>query len=163
MLPQYQLLLMLPNSIWISRGHSCVSRQGSCTSIASYDVMHWSRFVWIFSSFWRFVRFSVPFSYAFWWFGSVFSVPSSQRQMIMAKNILYRVTGSQQYYPSGIEFYTGADDPKNHTKCYVVWSSVMNRHIIPECVVSFKSSINVPGKFWFLVFVSIFIDCYFSF
>uniref|UniRef100_A0A3N7F2B8 PARP catalytic domain-containing protein n=1 Tax=Populus trichocarpa TaxID=3694 RepID=A0A3N7F2B8_POPTR len=78
-------------------------------------------------------------------------------------NVEKVVTGSQQYYPSGIEFYTGADDPKNNPKCYVVWSSVMNRHIIPECVVSFKSSINVPGKFWFLVFVSIFIDCYFSF
>jgi len=78
-------------------------------------------------------------------------------------NVEKVVTGSQHYYPSGIEFYTGADDPKNHPKCYVVWSSVMNRHIIPECVVSFKSSINVPVKFWFLVFVSIFIDCHFSF
>eukprot|EP00258_Populus_trichocarpa_P040096 XP_024456115.1 probable inactive poly [ADP-ribose] polymerase SRO3 isoform X2 [Populus trichocarpa] len=61
-------------------------------------------------------------------------------------NVEKVVTGSQQYYPSGIEFYTGADDPKNNPKCYVVWSSVMNRHIIPECVVSFKSSINVPGQ-----------------
>nr|TKS14890.1 hypothetical protein D5086_0000038900 [Populus alba] len=61
-------------------------------------------------------------------------------------NVEKVVTGSQQYYLSGIEFYTCAGDPKNHPKCCVVWSSVMNRHIFPECAVSFKSSINVPGQ-----------------
>lgn len=62
------------------------------------------------------------------------------------------MAGSQQYYPSSIDFDTGTDDPKN-PKWYVVWPSVMNRHIIPECVVCFKSSINVSGNFpgisWF--------------
>jgi hypothetical protein len=67
---------------------------------------------------------------------------------VILGNVETVVAGSQQYYPSSIDFDTGTDDPKN-PKWYVVWSSVMNRHIIPECVVSFKSSINVPGTFWF--------------
>uniref|UniRef100_A0A6M2EHY9 Uncharacterized protein n=1 Tax=Populus davidiana TaxID=266767 RepID=A0A6M2EHY9_9ROSI len=64
---------------------------------------------------------------------------------VILGNVERVVAGSQQYYPSSIDFDTGTDDPKN-PKWYVVWSSVMNRHIIPECVVSFKSSINVPGQ-----------------
>ncbi|XP_061969199.1 probable inactive poly [ADP-ribose] polymerase SRO3 [Populus nigra] len=64
---------------------------------------------------------------------------------VILGNVETVVAGSQQYYPSSIDFDTGTDDPKN-PKWYVVWSSVMNRHIIPECVVSFKSSINVPGQ-----------------
>lgn len=52
--------------------------------------------------------------------------------------------GSQQCHPSSVDFDTGADDPKNPRR-YVVWCTNMNRHILPECVVSYKSPKNVLG------------------
>ncbi|KAB5568821.1 hypothetical protein DKX38_002614 [Salix brachista] len=74
---------------------------------------------------------------------------SGEKHIILCRVILGNVekvvAGSQQYYPSSIDFDTGTDDPKN-PKWYVVWPSVMNRHVIPECVVCFKSSINVSGQ-----------------
>eukprot|EP01018_Ginkgo_biloba_P023519 Gb_33339 [translate_table: standard] len=45
--------------------------------------------------------------------------------------------GSQQYHPSSEQFDTGVDDLKN-PKRYIVWSTHMNTHILPEYVVSFK-------------------------
>ncbi|KAJ6685750.1 INACTIVE POLY [ADP-RIBOSE] polymerase SRO4-RELATED [Salix purpurea] len=75
---------------------------------------------------------------------------SGEKHIILCRVILGNVekvvAGSQQHYPSSIDFDTGTDDPKN-PKWYVVWPSVMDRHIIPECVVCFKSSINVSGNF----------------
>ncbi|CAK7347346.1 unnamed protein product [Dovyalis caffra] len=74
---------------------------------------------------------------------------NGEKYIILCRVILGNVekvaAGSRQYYPSSIDFDTGADDPKN-PNWYIVWSSVMNNHIIPECVVSFKSSVNVPGQ-----------------
>ncbi|KAJ6919726.1 inactive poly [Populus alba x Populus x berolinensis] len=88
----------------------------------------------------------VPSSFAFVNQGAKFSEAddNGEKHIIPCRAILGNV--EKAYYPSGIEFYTCAGDPKNHPKCYVVWSSVMNRHIFPECAVSFKSSINVPGQ-----------------
>lgn len=53
--------------------------------------------------------------------------------------------GSQQQYPSSNIFDSGVDDIK-YSKCYVVWSDHMNTHIIPECVVSYKSPYCITGK-----------------
>ncbi|XP_062100321.1 probable inactive poly [ADP-ribose] polymerase SRO3 isoform X2 [Humulus lupulus] len=69
---------------------------------------------------------------------------NGEKHMILCRVILGNVekveAGSQQYYPSS-EFDTGADDPKN-PKWYVVWSTNISRHILPDCVVSFKTSAN---------------------
>ncbi|XP_008790406.2 probable inactive poly [ADP-ribose] polymerase SRO2 isoform X2 [Phoenix dactylifera] len=46
--------------------------------------------------------------------------------------------GSLQFHPSGEEFDSGVDDLAN-PKWYIVWSTYMNSHILPEYVVSFKS------------------------
>lgn len=53
--------------------------------------------------------------------------------------------GSQQCYPSSVDFDSGTDDPKN-PKWYIVWPSNMNRHILPQCVVSYKPSVHAQGK-----------------
>ncbi|KAI3464092.1 hypothetical protein Pfo_020755 [Paulownia fortunei] len=52
--------------------------------------------------------------------------------------------GSGQYNPSSEEFDSGVDNlvsPQN----YIVWSSRMNTHILPEFVVSFRASSNCRG------------------
>lgn len=76
---------------------------------------------------------------------------NGEKHLILCRVILGNVekveVGSQQYYPSKLEFDTGADD-LNNPKWYIVWSSNMNRHIIPEFVVSYKSSRQVQGKCW---------------
>ncbi|KAK1555337.1 hypothetical protein Q3G72_025040 [Acer saccharum] len=43
------------------------------------------------------------------------------------------------------DFDSGSDDPKS-LNWYIVWSSNMNRHIIPECVVSYKPSGYLQGQ-----------------
>ncbi|XP_021600355.2 probable inactive poly [ADP-ribose] polymerase SRO1 isoform X2 [Manihot esculenta] len=74
---------------------------------------------------------------------------NGEKHLILCRVILGNVekveVGSQQYYPSKLEFDTGADD-LNNPKWYIVWSSNMNRHIIPEFVVSYKSSRQVQGQ-----------------
>lgn len=52
--------------------------------------------------------------------------------------------GSQQMYPSSVEYDTGVDDLKN-PKWYIVWHAKMNTHILPECVVSYRP-VNTSGK-----------------
>lgn len=47
--------------------------------------------------------------------------------------------GSTRDHPSNERFDSGVDDIEN-PKWFVVWSSHMNTHIIPEYIVSFKSS-----------------------
>ncbi|KAL6955522.1 hypothetical protein U1Q18_048748 [Sarracenia purpurea var. burkii] len=47
--------------------------------------------------------------------------------------------GSQQVCPSSVDFDTGVDDLEN-PNWYVVWCTNKNTHILPECVVSYKSS-----------------------
>ncbi|KAL8096302.1 uncharacterized protein LOC141692289 [Apium graveolens] len=53
--------------------------------------------------------------------------------------------GSQQLYPSSVEFDTGVDDV-NNPKWYIVWGANMNTHILPECVVSYKHTRYHPGQ-----------------
>ncbi|XP_054796724.1 probable inactive poly [ADP-ribose] polymerase SRO3 [Prosopis cineraria] len=63
---------------------------------------------------------------------------------VILGNIEKVAAGSQQCRPSSVEYDTGADDPVN-PKWYVVWSSNMNSHILPEYVISFRSSAHLPG------------------
>lgn len=82
---------------------------------------------------------------------------NGEKHMILCRVILGNVekveAGSQQCYPSSSAFDTGADDP-NNPKWYLVWSTHMSRHILPECVVSYKSSSNSSGTIFFHVYVS---------
>ncbi|KAJ7958854.1 Poly [ADP-ribose] polymerase [Quillaja saponaria] len=72
-----------------------------------------------------------------------------EKHVILCRVILGNVekveAGSQQRYPSSVEFDTGADDPKD-PKWYVVWRTIMNSHILPEGVVSYNSFAHVPGQ-----------------
>ncbi|KAK4276947.1 hypothetical protein QN277_015032 [Acacia crassicarpa] len=74
---------------------------------------------------------------------------NGEKHIILCRVILGKIekvaAGSQQCRPSSVEYDTGADDPLN-PKWYVVWSSNMNSHILPECVISFKSSDHLPGQ-----------------
>lgn len=51
--------------------------------------------------------------------------------------------GSVQYHPSSEEFDSGVDDIA-HPTWYVVWSTHMNTHILPESIVSYKPSTKQP-------------------
>lgn len=77
---------------------------------------------------------------------------NGEKHIILCRVILGSVekveTGSQQCYPSSVEFDSGSDDPKC-PNWYIVWSSNMNRHILPECVVSYKPSGYMQGQNWF--------------
>lgn len=66
---------------------------------------------------------------------------NGEKHLILCRVILGNVerVGPQQCHPSSEVFDTGVDDIKN-PKWYVVWCTNMNSHILPECVVSFKSS-----------------------
>lgn len=80
---------------------------------------------------------------------------NGEKHLILCRVILGNVekveAGSQQCYPSSTEYDTGADDPKN-PKWFVVWRTNMSRHILPECVVSYKSTDRLPGMV-FLVYL----------
>ncbi|KAJ8762460.1 hypothetical protein K2173_007899 [Erythroxylum novogranatense] len=71
-----------------------------------------------------------------------------EKHVMLCKVILGNVEKvelrSKQFYPSSVHYDNGADDPRN-PKWYTVWSSNMNSHIIPECVLSFKLSNSVQG------------------
>lgn len=71
------------------------------------------------------------------------------KHMVLCRVILGKIekveAGSQQSHPSSTEFDTGVDDPTFPTR-YIVWCSNMNRHILPEYIVSFKSTNCLPGK-----------------
>lgn len=74
------------------------------------------------------------------------------KHMALCRVILGNVekveAGSQQCHPSSPEFDTGVDDP-TCPKRYIVWCSNMNRHILPEYIVSFKSTYHLAGKYFF--------------
>ncbi|KAK6940311.1 WWE domain [Dillenia turbinata] len=53
--------------------------------------------------------------------------------------------GSKQSCPSNLNFDSGVDD-LNDPKWYVVWCANMNSHILPEYIVSYKSSDKAPGQ-----------------
>ena len=79
-----------------------------------------------------------------------------EKHVILCRVILGKCekieAGSKQSYPSAVDFDTGVDD-LNNPKWYVVWMANMNSHILPECVVSYKSSDSLPGKYNFFVCV----------
>ncbi|KAL8128976.1 hypothetical protein V2J09_018131 [Rumex salicifolius] len=68
---------------------------------------------------------------------------NGERHIILCRVILGNAEkveiGSQQCYPSSVNYDTGVDDV-NNPKYYVVWSTNMNTHILPECVISYKCS-----------------------
>ncbi|KAK1433819.1 hypothetical protein QVD17_10736 [Tagetes erecta] len=53
--------------------------------------------------------------------------------------------GSTQSHPSSDNFQSGVDDLVSPKK-YIVWSSQMNTHILPEFVISFKTLMNVNNR-----------------
>ncbi|CAI9772987.1 unnamed protein product [Fraxinus pennsylvanica] len=53
--------------------------------------------------------------------------------------------GSEQYNPSFEEFDSGIDILVSPRK-YIVWSTRMNTHILPEFVISFRFPSNLKSK-----------------
>lgn len=58
--------------------------------------------------------------------------------------------GSQQRFPSSVDFDSGADDLEN-PRWYVVWCNNMNTHVLPEVVVSYKPANNAQGMNSYLI------------
>lgn len=73
---------------------------------------------------------------------------NGEKHVILCRVILGKCekveAGSQQYYPSSVEYDTGVDD-LNNPRWYTVWHCNMNTHIVPECVVSYRP-VNMTGK-----------------
>lgn len=67
---------------------------------------------------------------------------NGERHVILCQVIMGRSekveAGSIQFHPGSQDFDSGVDDLAN-PRWYIVWSSHMNTHILPEYVVSFKS------------------------
>lgn len=66
---------------------------------------------------------------------------NGEQHMVLCRVILGNVEkvplGSQQFHPTCEKFDSGVDDLTN-PKCYIIWSTHMNMHILPEYIVSFK-------------------------
>lgn len=66
---------------------------------------------------------------------------NGEQYMVLCRVILGNVEkvplGSQQFHPTCEKFDSGVDDLTN-PKCYIIWSTHMNMHILPEYIVSFK-------------------------
>ncbi|XP_075495134.1 inactive poly [ADP-ribose] polymerase RCD1-like isoform X1 [Primulina tabacum] len=73
---------------------------------------------------------------------------NGEKHIILCKVILGKCekidAESRQSHPSSVEYDTGVDDLTS-PKWYTVWYGNMNTHIVPECVVSYRTS-NVPGS-----------------
>ncbi|KAK4427136.1 putative inactive poly [ADP-ribose] polymerase SRO5 [Sesamum alatum] len=71
------------------------------------------------------------------------------RHMLLCRVILGKTEvvcpGSGQYHPSCEEFDSGVDNLVS-PQTYIVWSSSMNTHILPEFVVSFRASSSCRGS-----------------
>ena len=73
------------------------------------------------------------------------SVPDEDglRHVLLCRVILGRPElvppGSDQTHPSSDEFDSGVDRFENPNK-YIIWSTDMNTHILPEFVVSFRAA-----------------------
>lgn len=48
-------------------------------------------------------------------------------------------------FPPNVDFDTGVDNIENPTWYVVKWAN-MNTHILPQCIVSYKSSDNASGE-----------------
>ncbi|KAK1291514.1 Inactive poly [ADP-ribose] polymerase RCD1 [Acorus calamus] len=68
---------------------------------------------------------------------------NGQRYLLLCRVIMGRServeAGSSQFHPSSDEYDSGVDDLAN-PRWYIIWSTHMNTHILPEYVVSFKSA-----------------------
>ena len=64
------------------------------------------------------------------------------RRLLLCRVILGKMEvvrpGSQQCHPSSEDFDSGVDN-LSAPKRYIVWSSHMNTHILPEYVVTFRA------------------------
>lgn len=75
---------------------------------------------------------------------------NGEKHVILCRVILGKCekveAGSQQMFPSSVDFDSGADDLEN-PRWYVVWCNNMNTHVLPEVVVSYRPANNVQGRF----------------
>ncbi|KAI3460106.1 hypothetical protein Pfo_016769 [Paulownia fortunei] len=73
---------------------------------------------------------------------------NGEKHVILCRVILGKCekveAGSQQLYPSSVDYDTGVDD-LNNPRWYTVWHANMNTHILPECVVSYRP-VNMSGS-----------------
>eukprot|EP00268_Persea_americana_P024383 TRINITY_DN237_c3_g1_i1.p1 TRINITY_DN237_c3_g1~~TRINITY_DN237_c3_g1_i1.p1 ORF type:complete len:508 (+),score=70.88 TRINITY_DN237_c3_g1_i1:97-1620(+) len=73
---------------------------------------------------------------------------NGENHVILCRVILGKTekidAGSLQFHRSSEEYDCGVDDLVN-PRWYIVWSTHMNQYILPEYVVSFKSSDQLPG------------------
>ncbi|KAG6525200.1 probable inactive poly [ADP-ribose] polymerase SRO3 [Zingiber officinale] len=87
-----------------------------------------------------------------------------ERHMLLCRVILGRpekvnTASEEQHHPSSDEFDSGVDDTAN-PKHYVVWSTHMNTHIIPDFIVSYKipnrprSAANSAPRLMFLLLLA---------
>ena len=71
------------------------------------------------------------------------------RHMLLCRVILGKrelvAPGSKQVNPSSAEYDSGVDSFMNPKK-FIIWSSLMNSHIMPVFVVSFKAPANLKGN-----------------
>lgn len=65
-------------------------------------------------------------------------------RVILGKTELVQI-GSEQCHPSSEEFHSGVDNLAAPGK-YIVWSTNMNTHILPEFVVSFRAPSCLAGE-----------------
>ena len=59
--------------------------------------------------------------------------------------------GSEQCQPSSEEFDSGMDNLQTPTK-YIVWSTHINTHTLPEYIVSFRAPPSLAGEQFDLIF-----------
>ncbi|KAM3342277.1 hypothetical protein P3S68_027243 [Capsicum galapagoense] len=90
---------------------------------------------------------------------------NGERHLILCRAVLGKLEQidftSEQLSPSSEDFDSGVDNLTN-PNLYVVWRSYMNTHILPVCIVSYKSELLMPGKycsFFVISFVSITFEC----
>ncbi|KAF8410292.1 hypothetical protein HHK36_002818 [Tetracentron sinense] len=74
---------------------------------------------------------------------------NGEKHVVLCRVIMGRVekieVGSQQFHPTSADFDTGVDNPEN-PRLYIIWSTNMNRHILPLFVVSYKSTLHLQGS-----------------
>lgn len=74
---------------------------------------------------------------------------NGEKHFVLCRAILGNMekveAGSKQWRPSTDDFDAGSDDPKN-PNWFVIWYPKVTMHLIPECVVSFKSAHPVKGQ-----------------
>ncbi|XP_068642103.1 probable inactive poly [ADP-ribose] polymerase SRO2 [Aristolochia californica] len=72
------------------------------------------------------------------------------RHLLLCRVILGNVEavgcGSKLFHPSSEEFDSGVDNISN-PKRYIIWSTNMNTHILPEFVISFRGPTTTPRGF----------------